>query len=69
MDNKVKEYTNEQILQFAEFIAKFQLEADGSQKALATAMLDAKERLEYDDFRIRPENSADGKEHIFTFSK
>lgn len=70
MDDKVVQvYTEKQILQFAEFIAKYQLEADGSTKMLQTAILDAKERLEFNDFRIRPENSVDGKEHIFEFGK
>ena len=70
MDNKVVQtYTEADVLQFAEFIAKYQLEADGSVKALPTAIIEAKERLEYNDFRIRPENSVDGKEHIFSFGK
>lgn len=70
MDDKVVQvYTEKQILQFAEFIAKYQLEADGSTKMLQTAILDAKERLEFNDFRIRPENSVDGKEHVFEFGK
>lgn len=70
MDNKViTVYSEKDIEKFAKFITKWQLESDGSIKALATAILEAKERLEYNDFRIRPENSVDGKEHIFEFGK
>lgn len=64
-----REYTTKDITDFAEFIAKYQLENDGSQKALSTAINEAKERLMYDDFTIRPQNSVDGKEHVFTFNK
>ena len=64
MKNKV---TEKQIQALAEFLVKFQLESDGSTKAMPTAINEAKERLEYDDFKIRPQNSVDGKEHIFTF--
>lgn len=64
-----KTYTDEDIKDLAKFLVKYQLEADGSTKVLATAISEAKERLEYEDFVIRPQNSVDGKEHIFTFDK
>lgn len=64
-----KTYTKEQIQALAEFLVKYQLESDGSIKALPTAMLEAEERLQYEDFIVRPQNSVDGKEHIFTFNK
>lgn len=64
-----KTYTQQDILKFAQFLVDYQLEADGSTKLLATAINEAKERLEYEDFKIRPQNSVDGKEHTFTFTK
>ena len=64
-----KTYTEQDIKDLAEFLAKWQLEADGSEKAMPTAMNEAKERIEYEDFIVRAQNSVDGKEHIFTFNK
>ena len=64
-----KTYTKEDIQALAEFLVKYQLEADGSTKLLATAINEAKERIEYEDFIIRAQNSVDGKEHIFTPNK
>ena len=62
-------YSEQDILEFATFLAKYQLEADGSIKMLRTAINEAKERLQYDDFTVRAANSVDGKEHVFTFGK
>lgn len=59
--------TNEQIQQLAEFLVKWQKEDDGSIKAMPTAINEAKERFEYEDFIVRAANSVDGKEHIFKF--
>lgn len=61
-------YTENEILQFAEFLVKYQLESDGATKLLPTAILEAKERILYDDFTVRAENSVDGKIHIFSFT-
>ncbi len=57
------------IYALAEFLVKYQLEADGSTKLFATAINEAKERAEYGDYKIRAQNSVDGKEHIFSPSK
>ena len=62
------QYSDQDVQQLAEFLVQYQLEADGSIKALPTAIIEAKERLQYDDFKVRAENSVDGKEHIFTFT-
>lgn len=64
-----KTYTDDDIKALAEFLVKYQLEADGSTKMMATAINEAKERIEYEDFVIRAQNSVDGKEHVFTFNK
>ena len=66
---QTKTYTDEEIKALAEFLVKYQLEADGSIKLMATAINEAKERIVYEDFVIRPQNSVDGKEHIFSFNK
>ena len=63
-----KTYTQQDILKFAQFLVDYQLEADGSTKLLPTAINEAKERLEYEDFKIRPQNSVDGKEHSNGFT-
>lgn len=63
-----KTYTDKDIHDLAEFLVKYQLESDGSTKLLRTAINEAKERIEYEDFVVRAQNSVDGKEHIFTFS-
>lgn len=63
-----RQYTEKEILQLAEFLVKYQVEHDGAAKLLPTAVLEAKERLLYEDFVVRPENSVDGKEHIFSFT-
>ena len=60
--------TEKQIQALVDFLVKYQLEDDGSIKAMPTAINEAKERLEYDDFIVRAANSVDGKEHIFTFT-
>lgn len=64
-----KTYTEADILRFAEFLVKYQLEYDGSPKLLATAINEAKERIPCEDFTVRAANSVDGKEHVFTFNK
>lgn len=61
-------YTEKELLQFAEFLVKYQLEADGSIKALPTAINEVRERIQYDDFTVRAENSVDGKIHVFSFT-
>lgn len=66
---KTKTEENPQVLALAEFLVKYQVEDDGCTKVLATAIKEAKERIEYHDFKIRSQNSVDGKEHIFTFDK
>ena len=63
-----RQYSEKEILQFAEFLVKYQVEADGATKLLPTAVLEAKERILYDDFVVRPENSVDGEKHIFSFT-
>lgn len=65
----IAKYTEQDVKDLAEFLAKYQLEPDGSEKAMPTAMNEARERIEYEDFIVRPQNSVDGKEHIFTFNK
>lgn len=65
----IVKYTDQDIKDLAEFLAKWQLEADGSIKEIRTAMNEAKERIQYEDFTVRPQNSVDGKEHIWTPSK
>ena len=65
----IRIYTEEDVKSLAEFLAKYQLESDGSTKAMPTAMNEARERIQYEDFIVRAQNSVDGKEHIFTFSK
>ena len=57
------------VMALAEFLVKYQKEDDGSIKALPTAINEAKERIIYEDYIVRPQNSVDGKEHIFTFDK
>ena len=72
MDGKItitKTYTEADIAKLAQFLVDYQLEDNGSPKLMATAMNEAKERLQYDDFTVRAQNSVDGKEHVFTFSK
>ena len=59
--------TEKQIQALADFLVKYQLEDDGSIKAMPTAINEAKERLEYEDFIVRAANSVDGKEHTFQF--
>ena len=68
MEAKSTLYSEKDIQRFAEFLVKFQVEADGSTKAMPTAINEAKERLEYGDFKVRPANSVDGKEHIFSLT-
>lgn len=63
------QYTEEDIKALAEFLVKYQIEENGAPKLMATAMNEARERIQYDDFTIRAQNSVDGKEHIFTFNK
>ena len=65
----IVKYTEEDIKALAEFLTKYQLEADGSIKAMPTAMNEARERIQYEDFIVRPQNSVDGKEHIWKPSK
>ena len=65
----IVKYTEQDVKDLAEFLAKYQLEADGSTKEIRTAMNEAKERMIYEDFIVRPQNSVDGKEHIWTPSK
>ena len=65
----IAKYTDEDIKSLAEFLTKYQLEDDGSLKEIRTAMNEAKERMQYEDFTVRPQNSVDGKEHIWTPSK
>lgn len=57
--------TPEQIQKFAEFLVKYQPEYDGAVKLMSTAINEAKERWECEDFKVRSQNSVDGKEHIF----
>lgn len=57
--------TQEQIQKLAEFLVKYQPEYDGAVKLMPTAINEAKERWECGDFKVRPQNSVDGKEHIF----
>lgn len=57
------------VMALAEFLVKYQKEDDGSIKALLTAINEAKERIIYEDYIVRSQNSVDGKEHIFTFDK
>ena len=64
-----KTYNESQVLALAEFLVKYQKESDGSTKAMPTAINEAKERIDYEDYKVRPQNSVDGKEHIFTFNK
>ena len=65
----IVKYTEQDVKDLAEFLAKYQLEADGSTKEIRTAMNEAKERIQYEDFTVRSQNSVDGKEHIWTPSK
>lgn len=65
----IAKYTEQDVKDLAEFLAKYQLEPDGSTKEIRTAMNEARERIEYEDFIVRPQNSVDGKEHIWTPSK
>lgn len=49
----------------AEFLVEHQVEQGGGTKLMATALNEAKERFECGDFKVRAQNSHDGKEHIF----
>ena len=63
------QYTEQDVKDLAEFLVKWQLEYDGAPKLMMTAINEARERIKCEDFRVRPQNSVDGKEHIFTFNK
>lgn len=65
----IDKYTEQDVKELAEFLAKYQLEDDGSIKEIRTAMNEAKERIQYEDFIIRPQNSVDRKEYVWTPSK
>ena len=64
-----KTYNESKVMALAEFLVKYQKENDGSAKAMPTAINEAKERIVYEDYRVRPQNSVDGKEHVWTPSK
>lgn len=64
-----RKYSESDIIKLAEFLVQYQVEYDGSAKLLPTAINEAKERITCEDFTVRAQNSVDGKEHIFTFSK